>query len=52
MLTFTEGITLGIISTCITVISWVFAMWVYTKNQKKDEEKKKQEEKRKKLFSD
>jgi hypothetical protein len=49
-MTFAEGITLGIIGTCLTVLGWVFAMWIYTKNQKEDEEKRKNEEERKKLF--
>jgi uncharacterized membrane protein len=52
IMTVTEGITLGIIGTCLTVIGWGFTMWIYTKNQKKDEEEKKQEETRKKIFSD
>ena len=33
-MTFAEGITLGIIGTCLTIGGWVFAMWIYTKNQK------------------
>ena len=49
-MTFGEGITLGIIGSCLTVGGWVFAMWIYTKNQKEDEEKKKAEEERKKIF--
>ena len=52
MMTFTEGITLGIIGTCLTVIGWVFAMWIYTKNHEKDEKEKKQKEERKKIFGD
>ena len=49
-MTFTEGITLGIIGSCLTVGGWAFAMWIYTKNQKEDEEEKKQEKARKKIF--
>ncbi len=49
-MTFTEGITLGIIGTCLTVVGWGFAMWIYTKRQKENEEKKKQEKERKKIF--
>ena len=51
-MTFTEGITLGIIGSCLTVICWVLAMWIYTKKQKENEEKKKDEEARKKLFGE
>jgi hypothetical protein len=49
-MTVTQGLTLGIIGTCLTVGGWIFAIWVYTKNQKEDEEKKKQEKARKKIF--
>ena len=51
-MTFTEGITLGIVGTFITVGGWVLAMWIYTKRQKENEEKKKAEEERKKLFGE
>ena len=49
-MTFTEGITLGIVGTCITVGGWILAMWIYTKRQKENEKKKKAEEERKKIF--
>ena len=49
-MTFTEGITLGIVGTCITVGGWILAMWIYTKKQKENAEKKKAEEERKKIF--
>ena len=49
-MTFTEGITLGIVGTCLTVVGCGFAMWIYTKRQKENEEKKKAEEERKKIF--
>ena len=39
-MTFTEGITLGIIGSFLTVGGWVLAMWIYTKRQKENEEKK------------
>ena len=48
-MTFVEGITLGIGGTCLTVIGFGLAMWLYTKN-KDNEEKKKAEEERKKIF--
>ena len=51
-MTFVEGITLGIGGTCLTVIGFGLAMWIYTKNQKEDDEEKKQEEERKKIFGD
>ena len=51
-MTFTEGIILGIIGSCLTVGGWVFAMWIYTKNQKENEKEKKADEERKKLFGD
>ena len=51
-MTFTEGITLGIIGTCLTVVGWGLAMWIYTKNQKENEKEKKADEERKKLFGD
>ena len=51
-MTFAEGITLGIIGTCLTIGGWVFAMWIYTKNQKENETKKKADEEYKKLFGD
>jgi hypothetical protein len=51
-MTVTQGLTLGIIGTCLTIGGWVFAMWIYTKNQKENETKKKADEEYKKLFSD
>ena len=51
-MTFTEGITLGIIGTCLTIGGWVFAMWIYTKNQKENEKEKKEQETFKKVFKD
>ena len=51
-MTFAEGITLGIIGTCLTIGGWVFAMWIYTKNQKENETEKKADEEYKKLFGD
>ena len=51
-MTFTEGITLGIVGTCFTIGGWVFAMWIYTKNQKENEKEKKADEERKKLFGE
>jgi len=49
-MTLAQGVALGIIGTCLTVVGWGFAMWIYTKNQEEDEEKKKQEKERKKIF--
>ena len=51
-MTFTEGITLGIVGTCITVGGWILAMWLYTKNKDNEEKKKKEQEKFKKVWKD
>ena len=51
-MTFTEGITLGIGGTCLTVIGFGLAMWLYTKNKDNEEKKKKQQETFKKLWKD
>ena len=51
-MTFTEGITLGIGGTCLTVIGFVLAMWLYTKNKDNEGKKKKEQETFKKVWKD
>ena len=51
-MTFAEGITLGIIGTCLTTGGWVFVMWLYTKNKDNEEKKKKAQNEFKKVWKD
>ena len=51
-MTFIQVITLGIGGTCLTVIGFGLAMWLYTKNKDNEEKKKKQQETFKKVWKD
>ena len=51
-MTFTDGVILGIAGSCLTVIGFGFAIWIYTKYTENEEKKKKQQEEFEKVWKD